>query len=56
MFLNNLYFEVQTGIPFGFFYMIIAREGPTQTNDRLFNILTNGIMITNVLNAFYKIC
>lgn len=42
-------------MPFGFFYMAIARMGPTQTNDRLFNVLLNGIMITNVMNYLFNL-
>ena len=46
-FLNDFSFELTPGIPFGLFYMILARSG-TQTTPHLFLNPANGIMMTNV--------
>lgn len=45
--MNDLSFEVQPGVPFGLFYIALTRMG-TQANPCLFEVLANGIMITNV--------
>jgi len=48
-FIAGLTFEVQPGIPFGVFYVILARAGTSQGVNTLFLVLENAIMVTNVV-------